>query len=117
MDGHPRANRQKPSGIAAKEMIGRVHLIPALGHRRLDAIKSEDVQRLKRDLEVKAPKTVNNILTSERAAEEGCRVGRHRADAVLGQASARHEGIPAFHDFAEYERLVDAARAQDRELI
>src|SRR4029077_6364474 len=26
LDGHARANRQKPSGIAAKEMILRVHL-------------------------------------------------------------------------------------------
>ena len=43
-------------------MILGVHLKPALGHRKLDAIKSEDVQRLKRELEVKAPKTVNNIL-------------------------------------------------------
>ena len=62
MDGHARANRQKPSGIAAKEMILRVHLLPALGHKRLDAIKSEDVQRLKRNLEAKSPKTVNNVL-------------------------------------------------------
>ena len=28
LDGHARANRQKPSGIAAKEMIIRVHLAP-----------------------------------------------------------------------------------------
>ena len=47
VEGHARANRQKPSGIAAKEMILRVHLIPALGHKRLDAISNEDVQRLK----------------------------------------------------------------------
>ena len=63
LDGHPRANRQKPSGIAAKEMILRVHLVPALGHKRLDAIKSEDVQHLKGRLSTKAAKTVNNILT------------------------------------------------------
>src|SRR5688572_11651393 len=62
VDGHARANRQKPSGIAAKEMILRVHLVPALGHKKLDAIKSEDVQRLKRNLEAKSPKTVNNVL-------------------------------------------------------
>ena len=62
LDGHARANRQKPSGIAAKEVILRVHLVPALGHQRLDAIKSEDVQRLKRNLEAKSPKTVNNVL-------------------------------------------------------
>jgi hypothetical protein len=62
MDGHARANRQKASGIAAKGMILRVHLLPALDHKWLDTIKSEDVQRLKRNLEVKSPKTVNNIL-------------------------------------------------------
>jgi hypothetical protein len=28
-DGDARANRQKPSGIAAKDMILRVHLVPA----------------------------------------------------------------------------------------
>jgi hypothetical protein len=32
------------------------------GRRRLDAIKNEDVQRLKAQLEVKSPKTVNNVL-------------------------------------------------------
>lgn len=47
MNGHSRANRQKPTGIAAKEMILRVHLLPALGHKRLDTIKSEDVQASK----------------------------------------------------------------------
>jgi hypothetical protein len=62
-DGHARANRQKPSGIAAKDMILRVHLVPALGHRRLNAIKSEDVQHFKGRLSTKAAKTVNNILT------------------------------------------------------
>jgi len=63
LDGHARANRQKPSGIAAKEMIIRVHLMPVLGHKKLDAIKIEDVQQLKRGLSTKAAKTVNNILT------------------------------------------------------
>jgi hypothetical protein len=62
IDGHARANRQKPSGIATKERVLRVHLVPALGHRKLDAIKSEDVQRLKCALQAKAPKTVNNVL-------------------------------------------------------
>src|SRR5215831_13855398 len=36
LDGDARANRQKPSGIAAKETILRVHLVPILGTRRLD---------------------------------------------------------------------------------
>src|SRR6188472_765957 len=63
LDGHARANREKASGIAAKEMILRVHLVPALGAKKLDAIRSEDVQYLKSHLSTKAAKTVNNILT------------------------------------------------------
>ena len=63
LDGYARANRQKPSGIASKETILRVHLIPALGDRKLDAITDEQVQRLKLQLHDKAPKTVNNVLT------------------------------------------------------
>lgn len=62
IEGHARANRQKPSGIAAKELLLRVHLVPFLGHKRLDAITNEDVQRLKAWMVVKAPKTVNNVL-------------------------------------------------------
>jgi hypothetical protein len=30
-EGHAQANRQKPSGIAAKETIGQLHLVPTLG--------------------------------------------------------------------------------------
>jgi len=63
LDGYARANRQKPSGIAAKETIGRVHLQPHFGTKRLDAITTEQVQRLKHALTNRAPKTVNNVLT------------------------------------------------------
>src|ERR1700682_3144720 len=63
IDGHARANRQKPSGVAAKELLLRVHLVPFVGHKRLDAIANEDVQRLKQWVVVKSPKTVNNALT------------------------------------------------------
>jgi hypothetical protein len=63
LDGYAKANRLKPSGIAAKEAILRVHLIPALGDRRLDTITTEDVQRLKAVLGERSPKTVNNVLT------------------------------------------------------
>ena len=63
VDGHARANRQKPSGIAAKETILNRHLIPMFGDKKLDAITNEDVQRLKHRLQAKAAKTVNNVLT------------------------------------------------------
>ena len=54
-------SRQKPSGIAARNTILRVHPVPALGSKRLDAITNEAVQRLKHDLRSKSVKTVNNF--------------------------------------------------------
>ncbi len=116
LDGHARANRQKPSGIAAKEMLLRVHIVPFLGHKHLDSITNEDVQRLKRSLEVKAPKTVNNVLTVlnvllKKAVEWN----------VIERMPCTVRLLPipkpsaAFHDFDEYERLVDAAQATDAE--
>jgi integrase len=114
IEGHAKANRLKPSGIASKEAILRLYLIPAFGRRRLDAIKNEDVQRLKAQLEVKSPKTVNNVLTVlsvllKKAVEWDvierlpCTVKLLRVDT----------GTAAFHDFDEYERLVEVARSID----
>src|SRR5688572_12007317 len=114
MDGHARANRQKPSGIAAKEMILRVHLIPALGNRRLDAIKSEDVQHLKHGLEAKAPKTVNNILSVLnvllRKAVEWEAIEQMPCSIKLLPVT---KGSAAFYDFDEFERLVESADGLD----
>ena len=114
MDGHARANRQKPSGIAAKEMILRVHLLPALGHKRLDTIKSEDVQRLKRNLEAKSPKTVNNVLAVLsvllKKAVEWEVIAHMPCTVKLLPVS---KGSTRFYDFDEYERLVEAARSLD----
>ena len=47
LEGYVRANQHKPSGIAAKEAIMALHLLPRLGAKRLDEITTEDVQRLK----------------------------------------------------------------------
>jgi integrase len=112
VDGHARANRQKPSGIAAKEMIIRVHLDPPLGHKKLDAIKTEDVQLLKTRLSTKAAKTVNNVLTVlnvllKKAVEWE----------VIEQMPCSISLLPvpktsmSFYDFEEYERLVTATRS------
>src|SRR3954462_4296230 len=118
IEGHAIANRLKPSSIAAKRAILRLYLIPMFGRRRLDAIKSEDVQRLKAQLEVKSPKTVNNVLNVlsvllKRAVEWDviermpCTIKLLRVD----------KGKAAFHDVDDYERLVDVARAIDRRTL
>ena len=114
LDGYARANRQKPSGISSKESILRVHLVRALGSRRLDQITNEDVQRLKHRLRTRSPKTVNNVLTVlntllKTAVEWGvidtmpCTIKLLRVP----------RGAVAFHDFDDYTRLVEAAAAVD----
>src|SRR5215213_5171455 len=45
VEGHVSANRLKPSTSAQTESILRVHLIPCLGGRQLDAITAEDIQQ------------------------------------------------------------------------
>jgi integrase len=111
MDGHARANQQKPSGIATKEAILRVHLKPLLGSKRLDAITTEQVQRVKKHLATRKPKTVNNVLTVLnmllKKAVEWDVIDRMPCTIRLlpvPRSSAR------FHDFADYERLVTASR-------
>jgi integrase len=114
IEGHAIANRLKPSSIAAKRAILRLYLIPMFGRRRLDAIKSEDVQRLKAQLEVKSPKTVNNVLNVlsvmlKRAVEWDV---IERMPCTVKLLPVQH-GTAAFHDFEEYERLVEVARSID----
>jgi integrase len=114
VDGYARANRQKPSGIAAKETIGKVHLIPNLGSKRLDAIKTEGVQQLKRQLQHRSPKTVNNVLTVlnvllKKAVEWDVidRIPCAIRLLPIAKSSA------SFHDFDDYEQLVTAAKASE----
>jgi integrase len=114
VDGHARANRQKPSGIAAKESIIKTHLIPLVGSQKLGAIKNEDVQRIKSAWRARSPKTVNNVLTVlntllKKATEWN----------VIERMPCTIRLLPvqkltmAFHDFDEYERLLAAATTID----
>jgi integrase len=116
LEGHARANRQKPSSITAKESILRVHLIPMLGRQKLDAIKNEAVQRVKSALRAKAPKTVNNALTVLstllKKAVEWEVVERMPCTVHLLPVP---KSTAAFHDFEEFERLLDAAAGVDRQ--
>jgi integrase len=114
VDGYARANRHKPSGIAAKESILKVHLVPKLGAAKLDAISTEMIQRLKHELRERSPKTVNNVLTVlnmllKKAVEWG----------VIERMPCAIRLLPipkpsaGFFDFDQYEALVTAARALD----
>ena len=92
VDGHARANRQKPSGIARNESILKWHLIPTLGPKRLDAITNEQVQRLKLALaRARAEDGQQRADGAEHAAEEGGGMGRARAAAVRDQVVAESQ--------------------------
>ena len=85
-----------------------------LGHKRLDAISTEDVQRLKARLKGKSPKTVNNILTVlntllKKAVEWGV---LDQMSCTIKLLKVSKSAVP-FYDFDEYERLVNTANAID----
>ena len=114
LEGYAVANRQKPSGIAGKETILRVHLLPMLGTRRLNAIGNEDIQQLKSALGDRAAKTVNNVLsvlnTLLKIAVEWELIEHMPCTVRLLRMS--HTEAP-FHDFDQYGRLVDVAKSVD----
>lgn len=119
LDGYARANRQKPSAIAAEETILRIHLVPALGGKRLDAITNEDIQHLKAKLGTKAVKTTNNVLsvlkTVLRIAVDWDVLPHPPCTVRL--LHAPHPSEALFHDFDEYDRLVAAAARIDRRTL
>jgi integrase len=114
LEGYAKANRHKPSGVASKESILRMHLIPVLGSQKLDAITSAQVQRLKLHLTEKSAKTVNNVLTvlsvMLKTAVEWEMIDQLPCSIRLLPVARRDA---AFHDFGAYERLLDAALSID----
>lgn len=114
LSDYARANRQKPSSVAAKETILRTHLVPMFGRLPLSAITDAEVQRLKLHLRSKAPKTVNNILTVLSSALKNA-----LAWGLITSLPCTIRLVPVpkpatyCHDFAEFEQLVKSAKAID----
>lgn len=87
-------------------MTARVHLLPVLGWRKLDAITTERVQQLKAALTARAPKTVNNGLTTlsivlKKAVEWAV---IERLPCVVRLLPIPPPSAP-FRDFEEFERM------------
>jgi integrase len=108
------ADRHKPSGIADKESRLRKHLVPLLGDKRLDAITNEEVQQLKHVLRDRAPSTVNNTLSVlSRLLNAAVELGVIEEVPCAIRQVRRQESEALFWDFAEFDRLVSAARDVD----
>jgi integrase len=114
IEGHARANKQKASGIHAKERILANHLYPNLGDKRLDAIEDEDVQLLKAALVHRTAKTVNNVLhvlsKLLRVAIKWKVIDRMPCTIELLKAA---KPTHSFYEFDEYDRLAVSAAKLD----
>jgi len=114
IEGYARANRQKASTVDTKQRIFRLHLVPALGHKRLDAISNEDVAQLKARLGALRAKTVNNIVnvlskTLVVAVDWGVIDATPCTIKLLKHAAP----VMPFYEDEDYRRLVDAAERID----
>jgi integrase len=101
----------KPSTLAAKEAILRGHLVPALGHLRLDAVNAVEVERYKslKLSEKLTAKTVNNHLAVlGKLLSLAVELGVVERAARLRKLRAEKRA-PAFLDFEEADRLTQAA--------
>ena len=107
-------NENKPSEIRSKESILRCHLVPALGHLRLDEIGVRDIAKLKTklrsgDLSDKTIKNVLAVLSKMLHYAEECAV----IDRIPHIKMPR---VPTpdfdFLDFGEADRLLKAAEYQ-----
>lgn len=109
----------KPSEVASKEMILRVHVVPAFGSLKLDQVDSRQLEhykaaKLKQGLH---PKTLNNHLTCIRrlwslAVEWGL---TREIPKVVWLKAPKPEA--AFLDFEEAERLIAGADEEWRPMI
>jgi len=114
MDKHAKANRLKASSLEAKESLFSNHLLPRLGEKRLDRINDEDVQAIKADLATRSRKTVNNVIAllghTLRIAMKWKVIGALPCTIELYKVS---DTVPAFYEFEDYARLVEAAERTD----
>lgn len=110
LDGYARAEKQKASSVATKERILRLHLLPLLGHKRLNEITNEDIAQLKASVQQHKRKTVNNIanVLSKllNVAVEWNVISIRPCTIKLLKVDAP---TPTFYEFDDYARLLEAA--------
>lgn len=110
MEEYAKANGNKPATIDAKERILRLHLYPALGSWRLDAIDIPAIQKLKLRIAAKAPKTRHNILGQLATILGTAKEWKILADVPKIDLPKLADPEMGFYDFPEWTRLVEGAR-------
>ncbi len=118
IDGYAKANRLKPSSIYSKQSHRRVHLIPMFGRKRLDEIGNEDIAHLKRRFQEANPSTANNVLTTlSRVLKIAIEWGVIEKMPCTIKLMRREHTEMRFHDFHEYQRLLQAAQSEPHAYI
>jgi integrase len=114
MEGYCKANRERPSTITRKESNTKAHLIPKLGHKRLDRITAEDLQALKASMDKMAPVSANTILKLlQNILNVAVEWKVIKAAPVKIKKLRQPDKEVDFYDFDVYERLVTAAADSD----
>jgi len=104
------ANHHKPSGIASKQSVIDKHLLPRFGSKRLNEITDADIQKLKADLAVRNPKTVNNVLSVlNKMLTVAAQWGEIIEPPVRIRLLKTQNREMSFYEPADYTKLVNAA--------
>ena len=110
IENYAKANRQKASGVAAKESILKTHLYPRLGTTTLDAITDEDVQAIKAGLATMSAKTVNNVLTVlSKLLKVAVKWKVIKTSPCTIELMKVAKPLPKFYEFSQYRALVEVA--------
>ncbi|HSQ62254.1 MAG TPA: tyrosine-type recombinase/integrase [Polyangiaceae bacterium] len=137
VEKHLEGSLRKQSGTDTAEMILRCHILPFVGHRRLDQITDDVVADLKGRWvkggykaptldgkgevvirPTKSRKTLNNrasVLSSllHTAVRWRKRTGLTEMPCTIEMDRVDSQKTPGFYEHATYERLVDGAKAVD----
>jgi len=118
LEAYCKANRHRPSTMYRKQSNAHAHLVPKLGHKRLDRITAEDIQRLKASMGHMKAVSANTVLVLLKAILNVAVEWKVISELPVKIKKIREsEPKLVFYDFDEYARLVAAARAIDPRVL
>ena len=118
LDGYAKANN-KPSEVAAKEWICRLHLVPVFGRRRLDEIDARSIERYKArklDEGYKATTVNNQLMTLGKLLRVAQEWGIIQVVPTIRRLKVPKPDFD-FLSFNEAQRLVDGAEPEWRPMV
>jgi integrase len=108
---HLEGLRLKPSTLASRDVIGRCHLLPVLGDRRLDQIGELEVARLRRHLADYGAGTANGVTGMlQRVLRMASKTYPVVTVPEIARVKAEEDEAIRFYGPDEVERLVAASQ-------